>query len=1208
MDTLTCGLCLRQFGEISDFLDHKKSHADPDAPAATSSSADPGASTCPMEEPPAEPVPVPDHVEATSSTCIWTCKLCNLFALSKAELHSHLKSEHADTVPDGDTESFISQLMPLSNMPTSPQKMTLLLEGHEEETATQPGEALFSNLPDVKVKTMNDSTIVVPPKKKRGRPRKKPVDENLELRLDEEKGTTHDKQRQAILSSDGKLVCDKCNRMFARERQYSRHRCMAEETRDEDEMKAAELEEMRAKRKKVAGASTSQLAAREHNYGAVGSTQGRAAAAGTAGNQADAEGGVPELGEMGEDVQTVVQAEGITHTIQQSLNSTAALKPPYLFSRSSLTVFSCEFCSKVFKFRNGLVNHLRVHTKEKPFKCDRCDYACAVKTNLKTHMRKHTGERFHCQQCDYSSINKGHLKDHIATKHKGERHPCEMCSSTYTTVRALVKHFREKHDPEANSDSKEIFDKLKLQTRDGVRDLIYICDLCNRKFKTRLDKERHVVLHQGMKPFPCGLCEYSTNRQANLDLHIRKHKFIYNCCACEEHFLSSIPLTAHLQEKHVSEERSFDELFAKSLEGSKFLFEFGNDVKAFDFDGYQTIEVTPEGHPIHGQEGEGQQGAAELLLSHMAQEQQQETVQEQQAGQKQQKEAAQVQKASTQEQQDSVQEQQESDSKKKAEEDQDETTEKPSGTDSADSESKPEEGESTEDVEDQDDGKTVFDTLMEKLEYRKMSLDVYNKLKVLYGDMECRYCGRFFYYDKTLAQHERTHTGERPFACNECPYASATKEGLKRHIQGSHSKVLIKCEQCEFSTNNKYTLWRHTKKEHAPVENLRDSYTCPACSETFTKERAIKVHIKKHHPAMTLEEISLVLGKRAQLKSAMGQRAFKCPYCGKLFRKKEPDLRKHIWAHEGIKPFKCGLCTFACRSKSNLKAHMLRHTKEKNHLCEECGKKFKTKQSLKFHSQQYHNQGGNELKRYYCQICDYSGIQIAHLRRHMEQHSGQKVLKCPLCPYSCNITGAMKRHFNKKHPGKAYEQVVGSLVKTDLDSPTQVTCSATGTDQVTEMHVEMLKCPECDFVFGNRWDLNKHLQKRHEAKVVNLMEVDAALGATHHVVEVTESGDGQVIYTDASVLQTEGGDTSAAVNILQQIMDITQQEAASTHVVTTTTANVSESQAMVALAPDAVVVEQAGGDGMQHIVSSGEGERPQGQEYIVYLTQSTEAL
>ncbi|CAH1270600.1 ZFAT [Branchiostoma lanceolatum] len=1207
MDTLTCGLCLQQFGEISDFLDHKKSHTDSDAPATTtsatttSSSADPGASTCPVEESPTEPVP--DPVEATSSTCIWTCKLCNLFALSKAELRSHLQSEHTDTVPDGDTESFISQLMPLSNMPTSPQKLMPLFESAEEETSTQPSEAVFSNLPDIKVKTMNNATIVIPPKKKRGRPRKKPVDENLELRLEEEKGTTHDKQRQAILSSDGKLVCDKCNRMFARERQYSRHRCMAEESRDEDDMRAAEEEETRAKKKRV---SSSQVAAREHNYGAVGSTQGRAAATGTAGNQSDSEAEGVEISEIvGEDVQTVVQAEGITHTIQQSLNSTAALKPPHLFSRSSLTVFSCEFCSKVFKFRNGLVNHLRVHTKEKPFKCDRCDYACAVKTNLKTHMRKHTGERFHCQQCDYTSINKGHLKDHIATKHKGERHPCEMCSSTYTTLRALVKHFREKHDPEANSDSKEIFDKLKLQTRDGVRDLIYICDLCNRKFKTRLDKERHVVLHQGMKPFPCGLCEYSTNRQANLDLHIRKHKFIYNCCACQEHFLSSIPLTAHIQEvhKHVSEEASFDDLFAKSLEGSRFLFEFGNDVKAFDFDGYQTIEVTPEGHPLQGQEGEGQQGAAELLLSqeiHMAQGQQQETAQEQ--------------KESAPEQQDSVQGQQRSDHdyKKNAEEEQDEKADRESkepGTDST--ESKTEGEKSTEDPEDLD-GKTIFDRLMEKLEYRKMSMDVYNKLKVLYGDMECRYCGRFFYYDKTLAQHERIHTGERPFTCNECPYASATKEGLKRHIQGSHSKVLIKCEHCEFSTNNKYTLWRHTKKEHVPVENLRESYTCPACSEIFSKERAIKVHIKKHHPSMTLEEISLVLGKRAQLKSAMGQRAFKCPYCGKLFRKKEPDLRKHIWAHEGIKPFKCGLCSFACRSKSNLKAHMLRHTKEKNHLCEECGKKFKTKQSLKFHSQQYHNQGGNELKRYYCQICDYSGIQIAHLRRHMEQHSGQKVLKCPLCPYSCNITGAMKRHFNKKHPGKVYEQTVGAVVKPDVESteqPVQVTCSATGTDQVTEMHVEMLKCPECDFVFGNRWDLNKHLQKRHEAKVVNLMEVDAALGATHHVVEVTESGDGQVIYTDAAgVLQTEGGDTSAAVNILQQIMDITQQEAASTHVVTTTTANASESQAMVALAPDAVVVEQAGGDGMQHIVSSGEGERAQGQEYIVYLTQSPEGL
>lgn len=98
-----------------------------------------------------------------------------------------------------------------------------------------------------------------------------------------------------------------------------------------------------------------------------------------------------------------------------------------------------------------------------------------------------------------------------------------------------------------------------------------------------------------------------------------------------------------------------------------------------------------------------------------------------------------------------------------------------------------------------------------------------------------------------------------------------------------------------------------------------------------------------------MNTISEVLGRRVQLKGLIGKRAMKCPYCDFYFMKNGSDLQRHIWAHEGVKPFKCSLCEYATRSKSNLKAHMNRHSTEKTHLCDMCGKKFKSKGTLKSH-------------------------------------------------------------------------------------------------------------------------------------------------------------------------------------------------------------------------------------------------------------------
>ena len=76
--------------------------------------------------------------------------------------------------------------------------------------------------------------------------------------------------------------------------------------------------------------------------------------------------------------------------------------------------FPCTFCPKAFTQKSGLDQHLRIHTKIKPYRCVVCSKTFCQSVHLKQHMRTHTNVApFQCGICDKRFKQSSHLNYHL---------------------------------------------------------------------------------------------------------------------------------------------------------------------------------------------------------------------------------------------------------------------------------------------------------------------------------------------------------------------------------------------------------------------------------------------------------------------------------------------------------------------------------------------------------------------------------------------------------------------------------------------------------------------------------------------------------------------------------------------------------------------------------------------------------------------------
>lgn len=107
---------------------------------------------------------------------------------------------------------------------------------------------------------------------------------------------------------------------------------------------------------------------------------------------------------------------------------------------------------------------------------------------------------------------------------------------------------------------------------------------------------------------------------------------------------------------------------------------------------------------------------------------------------------------------------------------------------------------------------------------------------------KCPHCERKFESNRDCLTHVRSHTGERPFVCAQCPNKRlATRDGLLKHRATKHGIGDYRCDQC-----GRCFVSRGGLDDHLRVHTDERPFECDECDKAFRHKGVLKSHKRLH--------------------------------------------------------------------------------------------------------------------------------------------------------------------------------------------------------------------------------------------------------------------------------------------------------------------------------------------------------------------------
>ncbi|XP_037798493.1 zinc finger protein 771-like [Penaeus monodon] len=105
----------------------------------------------------------------------------------------------------------------------------------------------------------------------------------------------------------------------------------------------------------------------------------------------------------------------------------------------------------------------------------------------------------------------------------------------------------------------------------------------------------------------------------------------------------------------------------------------------------------------------------------------------------------------------------------------------------------------------------------------------------------CHHCSKNFYHKNDFRKHVRVHTGEKPYACPYCPYRAALVQSMARASAAVRHRGHV-CAICNKAFETRYKLERHQR-----THTGEKPYACPYCPHRCNQRDNLKAHIASRH-------------------------------------------------------------------------------------------------------------------------------------------------------------------------------------------------------------------------------------------------------------------------------------------------------------------------------------------------------------------------